>query len=148
MELIGRVTANATVNTTKEGRKVVHFSIAINDSYKPKDSGEWKKVTTYVNCSYWISEAIAKHITKGVLVEVYGRISVSAWTNEQGEPKESLNFNPSEARLEEQRSTITMHIYFLNGANMAKQGKILKTISHFLYRRSDTWETILVYIVG
>jgi single-strand DNA-binding protein len=99
MELIGRVTANATVNTTKEGRKVVHFSIAINDSYKPKDSGEWKKVTTYVNCSYWISEAMAKHITKGVLVEVYGRISVSAWTNTQGEAKGSLNFHVNNIRL-------------------------------------------------
>jgi len=99
MELIGRVTANATVNTTKDGRKVVHFSIAMNDSYKPKDSDEWRKVTTYVNCSYWMREAIAKHLLKGSLVEVYGRIGVSAWTNAQGEAKGSLNFHVNNIKL-------------------------------------------------
>lgn len=99
MELIGRVTANATVNKTKDGRKVVHFSIAMNDSYKPKDSDEWKKVTTFVNCSYWISDAIAKHLTKGSLVEVYGRINVSAWKNAEGEAKGSLNFHVNNIKL-------------------------------------------------
>ncbi len=52
MELFGRLTADATVNTLKDGRKVVHFAIALNDSYKPKDGDEWKKLTTFVNCSY------------------------------------------------------------------------------------------------
>lgn len=99
MELIGRVTADAVVNQTKNGKKVVHFSIAMNDSYKPKDSDEWKKVTTYVNCSYWLNETIAKNITKGSLVEVYGRISVSAWTNKEGEAKGSLNFHVNNIKL-------------------------------------------------
>lgn len=99
MELFGRVTADATVNTLKDGRKVVHFSIAMNDSYKPKDSDEWKKLTTFVNCSYWLRESIAKNLTKGTLVEVYGRISVSAWKNAEGEPKGSLNFHVNNIKL-------------------------------------------------
>jgi single-strand DNA-binding protein len=99
MVLIGRLTADAAVKELKDGRKVVHFSIAMNDSYKPKNSDEWKKFTTYVNCSYWISDAIAKHLTKGVLVEVYGRISVSAWTNAQGEAKGSLDFHVNNIKL-------------------------------------------------
>ncbi len=48
MELTGRITADATVNITSDGRKVVHFSIAMNDSYTPKGSDEVKKLTTYV----------------------------------------------------------------------------------------------------
>ncbi len=99
MELIGRITADATVNTTKSGRKVVHFSIAMNDSYKPKNSDEWKKFTTFVNCSYWISDAVAKNLTKGTLVELYGRISVSAWKNAEGEAKGSLNFHVNNIKL-------------------------------------------------
>jgi single-strand DNA-binding protein len=99
MELTGRITANATVHSTKDGRKVVHFSIAMNDSYKPKGSDEVRKLTTYVNCSYWLSDAIAKHLTKGTLVEVYGRISVNAWTNAEGEAKASLNFHVNHIKL-------------------------------------------------
>lgn len=33
MEIIGRITADATVSETKAGKKVVNFSIAINDTY-------------------------------------------------------------------------------------------------------------------
>ena len=52
MTIIGRITQDAIVNTTKDDRKVVNFSLAINDSYKPKGGGERVKVTTYCNCSY------------------------------------------------------------------------------------------------
>jgi single-strand DNA-binding protein len=52
MELFGRLTANATVNEIKDGRKVINFSIAINDGYKPKGTEVFKKITTFVNCSY------------------------------------------------------------------------------------------------
>jgi single-strand DNA-binding protein len=98
MELVGRLTANAVVSTTKSDRKVVNFSVAINDRYKPKD-GEAKEVTTFVNCSYWISSAIAEHLTKGTLVELNGRISVNAWKNMEGEPKASLNFHVNAIKL-------------------------------------------------
>src|ERR1043166_886196 len=93
MEMTGRVTRNAEVKTLKDGRKVVTFSIAINDNYKPKGSDEVKKLTTFVNCSYWMREGIAQYLTKGTLVEVQGRISVSAWTNASGEAKGSLDFH-------------------------------------------------------
>lgn len=99
MEITGRIVSDATVHTTKSGRKVVHFSIELNDNYKPKDSDEVKKLTTYINCSYWLGDAIAKHLTKGSLVEVYGRISVSAWTNKEGEAKGSLNFHVNNVKF-------------------------------------------------
>lgn len=105
MELTGRVTADATVNTVKSGKKVVRFSIAINDSYKPKDSSEWKKLTTFVNCSYWLGEGIAKYLTKGLLVELQGRISVSAWTNAKGEPRGSLDLHVNSIKLHGKGST-------------------------------------------
>ena len=45
------------------------------------------KATNYFNCSYWVNAAIAEHLTKGTLVELYGRISVNTWTNNEGEAK-------------------------------------------------------------
>ncbi len=104
MELTGRVTADATVTKTKSGKKVVNFSIAINDRYKPKDSEEWKQLTTFVSCSYWRSETIAASIKKGMLVEVAGRISVSAWVNMKGEAKGTLNFHVNSIKLHSKAS--------------------------------------------
>lgn len=99
MELTGRITSDAKLSTLKDERKVVNFSIAINDSYKPKGSEVATKVTTYFNCSYWINPGIAQYLTKGTLVEVYGRISVNAWTNAEGEAKVSLNFHVNSIKL-------------------------------------------------
>lgn len=64
MEIIGRVTADAKVNTLKDGRTVVNFTVAINDSYKPKGSDKPTKITQFVNCGYWVNPGIAAYLTK------------------------------------------------------------------------------------
>lgn len=99
MELVGRLTADAKVSTLKNDRRVVNFSIAINDSYKPKGSEMVTKITTFVNCSYWINPAVAKHLTKSTLVELSGRIGVNAWTNAEGEAKASITFHVDGIKL-------------------------------------------------
>lgn len=98
MELIGRLTADAKVNTLKDDRKVVNFSVAINDRYKTKE-GELKEVATFVNCAYWISPGIASYLTKGTLVELYGRIGVNAWNNMDGEARATLTLHVSNIKL-------------------------------------------------
>src|SRR4030095_13444005 len=99
MELVGRLTADAKVSILKGEQKVVNFSIAINDSYKPKGSEMVTKITTFVNCSYWINPTIAEHLTKGALVELSGRIGVNAWTNAEGEARASPTFHVNTIKL-------------------------------------------------
>ncbi|MEP7376816.1 MAG: single-stranded DNA-binding protein [Chitinophagaceae bacterium] len=99
MELTGRLTADAKVSNLKDERKVVNFSVAINDSYKSKGSEVATKIATYFNCSYWLNPGIAQYLTKGTLVELYGRISVNGWTNAEGEAKASLNFHVNNIKL-------------------------------------------------
>ena len=96
--IVGRITKNAEINTLKNDKQVVNFSIAINNSYKTKD-GERREQTTYYNCSYWISPNVAKILTKGSLVELSGRISSSAWIGKDGEIKSGLNFHTSNIQI-------------------------------------------------
>ena len=98
MNIIGRVTKNAQINTLTNSKKVVNFSIAINDSYKSKQ-GERVELTTYYNCSYWISPNVAKILTKGTLVELTGRASSNAWIGKDGEIKSGLNFHTSNIQI-------------------------------------------------
>lgn len=98
MTIIGRITKDAVVNTLKDDRKVVNFFLAINESYKPK-GGERVKVTTYCNCSYWLSEKIAENLKKGTLLEVSGRIYVSAYVGTDGTAKASLNCHVSSIKI-------------------------------------------------
>jgi single-strand DNA-binding protein len=90
MTIIGRITKDAVVNTLDDERKVVNFSIAVNDNYKPK-GGEAVKLTTYFNCAYWISDKIADKLRKSTLVEVTGRLFVKPYIGADGNAKASLN---------------------------------------------------------
>ena len=98
MTIIGRVTKDAVVNTLKDDRKVINFSIAINETYKPK-GGEHTKVTTFCNCAYWVSEKMAEHLKKGTLVELTGRIYVTPYVGKDGTAKASLNCHVNSLKI-------------------------------------------------
>ena len=97
--LVGRVVADAQLYTLKDERQVVNFSIAVNDSYKPKGSGEVKKVVRYFKCAYWLNGSVAKYLTKGTLVELSGRIGIDAYKDMQGEAKASLTLHVNSFKL-------------------------------------------------
>ncbi|TAM97137.1 MAG: single-stranded DNA-binding protein [Chitinophagaceae bacterium] len=98
MEITGRLTANAQVTEIKDGRKVVNFDVAVNDYYKTK-TGEAKTVTAFYRCAYWISPHVARLLTKGTLVSLYGRTGVEAYMGKDGEPRASLKFHTSQIKI-------------------------------------------------
>ncbi|WP_316799650.1 single-stranded DNA-binding protein [Pedobacter frigidisoli] len=97
MEITGRLTADAVVRTVSGDRKVVGFSIAINDTFR--SGGEQKKITTFIDCSYWLNTGIAEYLKKGGWVQLYGRIGVNAYISGNNEAKASLTFHTSEVKL-------------------------------------------------
>lgn len=97
MEIIARLTHDSVVKSVKENRQVVNFNVAINDSYK--SGTETKKVTTYIQCDYWVNPGIAQYLTKGTLVELQGRIGVNAYVSKEGEPKATLTFHVNSIKL-------------------------------------------------
>src|SRR5687768_16019978 len=98
MTIVGRLTKDAVVHHTKNEKEVVNFSIAVNDYYKPKN-GDGVKTTSYFNCAYWISTKVAENLKKGTLVELTGRISVSAFPGADGTAKASLNCHVNNIKI-------------------------------------------------
>ncbi len=92
MEITGRVTDEARINTLNDGREVVNFCIAINERYKNK-SGELKTLTAFINCSYWISTNVAAYLNKGVIVSLFGSISSKVYIDSNGEPQSVINYH-------------------------------------------------------
>jgi single-strand DNA-binding protein len=93
MTIIGRLTKDANVKTIRDDRKVINFSVAVNDGYKDKKTDKWLSVPSFYNCSYWLSPNVATLLKKGNLVELTGRISVNPYKDMQGEAQASLNFH-------------------------------------------------------
>jgi single-strand DNA-binding protein len=99
MEMTARLTGDAKISTLQSGKQVVNFNVAINDSYKSKATGEVTKIVTYVQCDYWVNPGVAQFLTKGTLVELQGRIGVSAYTGKEGEPKAALTLHVNSIKL-------------------------------------------------
>lgn len=99
MEIIGRLTKDAVVAKVSNEKQVVNFSIAVNDSYRPKNSTEPVKIVTYVDCSYWISTGVAQYLKKGTAVELYGRIGLNVYIGSDACAHGSLTFHTSSIKI-------------------------------------------------
>ena len=99
MEIVARLTANAAIRQLPNGKSVVNFNVAINESYKPKGSDTPVNMTQYVRCAFWRNTAIAAHLKKGQLVELSGRIGAQAWNDKEGKPKASLTMNVADIKF-------------------------------------------------
>lgn len=106
--VVGRLTGDAKIAELSDNRKVVNFTIAVNDRFKPKGAEEVKQITTYFQCSYWMGSGIAAHLKKGTLVETVGRIGVNAWQNAEG----NIMASP------------TVHVQFIKLHGKAKGGVV------------------------
>ena len=99
MEISGRITKDAVTAKVSNDREVVNFSIAINDSYRPKGADELKKIVTYIDCSYWMGSKMAQWLKKGTVVELFGRIGLNVYNNAEGKALGSLTFHTTNIKI-------------------------------------------------
>ena len=99
MEISGRITKDAITAKVSNDRVVLNFSIAINDSYRPKGAEELKKIVTYIDCSYWMGSKMAQWLKKGTVVELFGRIGLNVYNNAEGKALGSLTFHTSNIKI-------------------------------------------------
>ena len=82
-QLIGRLGADATISHLTNGGRVANVSIATDESYLDKNSGnkidktEWHRVVTFQD---GLVEMMEKHAKKGRLVYVDGKLQTRRWS--------------------------------------------------------------------
>ncbi len=83
VELIGRLGADVTVNHLTSGGRVANMSIATDESYISKQTGErvdkteWHRVVTFQE---GLVNMLEKHARKGRLVYVDGKLQTRQWS--------------------------------------------------------------------
>ena len=81
-QLIGRLGADATISHLTNGGRVANVSIATDESYLDKNSGdkvdrtEWHRIVTFQDGLVGMME---KHAKKGRLVYVSGKLQTRKW---------------------------------------------------------------------
>ena len=79
--LIGRLTRDPETRHTPSGQSVTKFGLAINRTYRKKDSDEQVEETTFVDVEAWgkAGETFARYMKKGRQAYVEGRLKLDTW---------------------------------------------------------------------
>lgn len=74
--LTGRLTRDPEVFFTPQGTAKCWFSIAVNQNYKDKATGEWKEQVSYIPIIVWrqAAERCKEKLRKGSPVHIEGRL--------------------------------------------------------------------------
>ncbi len=82
VQIIGRLGADVTVNHLASGGRVANLSIATDESYIDRQSGERKDRTEWhrgVTFQEGLIDMLEKHATKGRLVYIEGKLQTRRW---------------------------------------------------------------------
>jgi len=84
--LIGNLGKDPEVKYTAGGQAVATFSIACNESWTDKDSGQKKERTEWVNIVVWgkLAEICGEYLKKGKQVYISGRLQTRSWDDKDG----------------------------------------------------------------
>ena len=82
---IGTVGKDPDVRFTQSGSAVAGFSIAVNEKWKDKQTGEQKERTEWINVSAFgkLAEIIQAYVTKGTVVYVEGKMRTEKYQDKQ-----------------------------------------------------------------
>ena len=98
--VIGNVGSDPEMRYTPNGSAVTSFSVATNRRYTTS-AGEQKEETEWFRVSAWnkLAETCNQYVVKGMKVYVEGRVSSSAWTEQEGQARSSLEINCTEVQF-------------------------------------------------
>ena len=90
--LIGTLGKDPELKYTPQGTPVTKFSMATNESFKDKQTGEWKERTDWHNIVCWqrTAEIAAEYLKKGRKVYIEGRLSTRSWDDKESGQKKYM----------------------------------------------------------
>lgn len=79
--IAGNLTRDPELKVTQSGTSVLSFGMAVNDSRRNPQTGEWEDVPNFVDCIVFgnHAEALSKMLRKGMKVTVDGKLHYSSW---------------------------------------------------------------------
>ena len=90
VELIGRLGRDAEIHELRGGGKVANLSVATDEGYRDKRSGEWVDDVEWhraVTFQEGLIERLEQHATKGRLVLVEGKLQTRTFTTGDGDER-------------------------------------------------------------
>jgi single-strand DNA-binding protein len=93
IQIIGNLGRDPELRYTPNGRPVASFTVAVNQSQKNQQTGEWIESTDWFRVSVWgdRGERVAEQLRKGSRVFVDGRFRTREYEANDGQKRMSLD---------------------------------------------------------
>lgn len=109
--IIGNLGADPEMRYTPSGKPVTQFNVAVNQSTKNQQTGEWVEATDWFRISVWgdRAERAAETLRKGTKVFVEGRFKTREFEGRDGQKRTSLELTADTClSLEKKERTDTL----------------------------------------
>lgn len=101
----GNLCRDAELRATASGMAVLTFSVAVNESRKNRQTGEYEDYPNYVDCTMLgrRAESVSRYLTKGTYVALTGRLHQNRWQNKDGQNRSKLEVTADNIHFESRR---------------------------------------------
>nr|UVX41159.1 MAG: Single-strand binding protein family protein [Bacteriophage sp.] len=101
----GNLCRDAELRATASGMAVLTFSVAVNESRKNQQTGEWEDYPNYVDCTMFgrRAESVSRYLTNGTYVALTGRLHQNRWQNKDGQNRSKLEVTVDNIHFESRR---------------------------------------------
>ena len=91
--LLGNLTRDPELKKSPSGISVAKLRLAVNETYKDRQTGQPKEVACFVDVAVWDkqAESCGQYLTRGSQILVEGRLIYEEWKNAQGESRNRLS---------------------------------------------------------
>jgi single-strand DNA-binding protein len=98
--LVGRLGRDPELKFTGTGKAVVNFSVA-TDEFRKGANGKSEKLTEWHKIVAWekLAESCQKHLKKGSLVYIEGKLETRHWDDKEGQTRTSTEIICGEMRM-------------------------------------------------
>jgi single-strand DNA-binding protein len=92
VSVVGNATRDPELRFTPSGQAIATFGIAVNRSWRNKQSNEWEEAVSFFDVTCWaqMAENVAESVTKGTRVLVTGRLEQRSWETNDGEKRSKV----------------------------------------------------------
>ncbi|MGZ4707479.1 MAG: single-stranded DNA-binding protein [Acidimicrobiales bacterium] len=92
VSVVGNATRDPELRFTPSGQAIATFGIAVNRSWRNKQTNEWDEAVSFFDVTCWaqMAENVAESVTKGTRVLVTGRLEQRSWETNDGEKRSKV----------------------------------------------------------
>ena len=91
--LLGNLTRDPELKKSQSGVSVARLRIAVNETYRDRQTNQNKEVVCYVDVNVWDRQAdsCGQYLTRGSQILVEGRLVYDEWKTPQGESRNRIS---------------------------------------------------------